>query len=213
VTSGFAVVGGGVVAGLVADELIGRGHNPAEGPAELVVICEPPVRAELVDVLAAARRVVLASLVGCDVIPSRAHRAALEAERRLTTFRVDSSVIRFTETHRLLWERYERRSRLPLVVAPAGVRYQPIDEARVASVLADVAEAGSDVRRELGGRFAYESRQLARSVMVALGRGRPVLGLNAPGIRGAAYRAGANLTPDRDDIGATWNDFVVARSG
>lgn len=33
--------------------------------------------------------------------------------------------------------------------------------------------------------------------------------LNVPGIVGAAFRAGGNLTPNRTTEGKTWNDFVA----
>jgi hypothetical protein len=63
---------------------------------------------------------------------------------------------------------------------------------------------------DVGGPFAYEARELARSCQRAIGRKRPVLTYNKRGLFGAALRAGANLTPNRAG-GETWNEFIARR--
>jgi len=78
----------------------------------------------------------------------------------------------------------------------------------------EAAEVGPQGRLpDLGGPTVYDVKDLARSVATALGRSRRVIGVNIPGLVGAAFRAGGNLTPNRDETGATWNDFVAARIG
>jgi hypothetical protein len=211
---GVAVTGPpGGLAGRVRDEFARRGVplESREGApvAEVVVHCAGPEA--LADTLRRSAFVVLPSLVGCDVIPSPAHTAARVMEEMLAAAARPGVVVRATETHDRIWEMFERRSRSPLVVVPHGVRYQPVDPAAVAALIADAAEGLTGQRCEVGGRYAYEAAGIARSVMAAIGRVRPLVRLNAPGIRGAAYRAGANLTPHRDETGATWNEFVSGR--
>jgi hypothetical protein len=91
---------------------------------------------------------------------------------------------------------------------PAQTRYQVIDPLEVARRLVDLAEAGPQGRvDDIGGQFAYEASDLARSCLTATDSKRRVVRYNKPGIAGAALRAGANLTPNRAG-GQTWNDFV-----
>ncbi|HEX2421285.1 MAG TPA: NAD-dependent epimerase/dehydratase family protein, partial [Acidimicrobiia bacterium] len=80
-----------------------------------------------------------------------------------------------------------------------------------AEALADAVTAGALGRLpDIGGPFAYEARDLARSCQRASGRARPVLTYNKRGLFGAALRAGANLTPNRAG-GETWNEFLARR--
>ncbi len=98
------------------------------------------------------------------------------------------------------------------MVVPNDTRFQPIAAGSVAERLVAVAESAPAGRMpDLGGPHAYEARDLARSFLTAEGIRRPVVRLNRPGITGAALRAGAGLTPNRDTGGPTWNDFVARR--
>ena len=83
----------------------------------------------------------------------------------------------------------------------------------MAEALAQAAIEGQTGRLpDLGGPFAYEAAELARSVQKALRRRRVVITYNKPGLFGAALRAGANLTPNRAG-GETWNEFLARRMG
>jgi hypothetical protein len=96
-----------------------------------------------------------------------------------------------------------------LLLVPASTRYQVLDPMEMARKLVDAVETGRQGRLEyLGGAFAYEAAELARSVLAAVGSHRRAIAYNRPGIVGAALRAGANLTPNRAE-GETWNDFVA----
>ncbi len=186
-----------------------RGTRPGDGIGRelaargLGVPTVPPLDAD-------ADGVVLLSLVGCDVIPGKPERAFLRAEETLAASGGRWAVVRRTPTHDEVWEDLARRARRRILTVPAEVRLQPVDPASIAAAVADIV-AGSHWGeiRTLGGPHAYEVRDLARSYLAAAGLRRRVVSIPVWGLRGAALRAGGNLTPER--TGATWNDFVRSR--
>ena len=156
--------------------------------------------------------VVFPGVVGCDVIPYGYYRSKTSAERMLADSKVPHTIQRFTQFHQLIWAVALRLARLPVVIVPRDTRFQVLDPSAAAASLVDAAEQGPSGRLDdLGGPHAYEARDLARSVVAANGMRRKILPVNAPGLIGASLRAGANLTPNRDADGATWNEFVETR--
>lgn len=155
--------------------------------------------------------VVFASIVGCDVIPLPYYDSKLAVERMLTSH--PHSILRATQFHQLVWDMTIRFSQWPVAVVPHDTRYQVLDPAVMARRLVDAAEAGPQGRMpDLGGRFAYDIADLTRSSMKARGVHKPLLRLNRRGLVGAALRAGGNLTPNRDEEGETWNEFVKRKA-
>jgi len=161
----------------------------------------------LLEVIPAAH-VVFPGIVGCDLIPTPYYRAKTETEELLANSQSPWTILRATQFHQLIWHWYSAPSRNPFLFAPGHTRYQVIDPMEVARRLVDLVEAGPQGRvADMGGPFAYEATDLARSVLSAIGSKRRIVTYNKPGIVGAALRAGANLTPNRAE-GQTWNDFV-----
>lgn len=204
-------------ADIAVDLASGSGLDDAVAGIDTVIHCATdPRRHRKVDVdgtlrlLETARvPVVLPSIVGCDVIPLAYYRSKLAAEELVTAHRPGFTILRATQFHQLLWTTLERLSRPPVMVIPHDTRFQVIDPATVARILVDAAVTGPAGRLDdIGGPFAYDARDLARSVLTATGRKRPILRFNLPGLAGAAFRAGGNLTPNRDQDGETWNEFV-----
>ena len=155
---------------------------------------------------------VFPGIVGSDVIPYGYYQSKVAAEEFLEGSSLGITIQRYTQFHDLLWFKLSKLMKRPLVVVPNDTRFQVLDSASAARCLVDAAEAGPQGRLpDLGGPTIYDVRDLARSVTAALGRPRRVIGLNLPGLVGAAFRAGGNLTSNRDEAGATWNDFVAAR--
>ena len=147
-------------------------------------------------------------IVGCDLIPTPYYRAKTETERALAESGAPWTVLRATQFHQLIWHWYASPSRNPFLFVPAQTRYQVIDPLEVARRLADLVETGPQGRvDDIGGPFAYEASELARSCLAAIGSKRRVVKYNKPGIVGAALRAGANVTPNRA-AGQSWNDFI-----
>src|SRR5690606_29735273 len=151
-------------------------------------------------------------IVGSDVIPLGYYRSKIAAEEILVDSQCPVSIQRYTQFHDLLWYRLARRTRFPVVAVAKDTRFQVLDAAVAARCLLEAAELPAAGRLpDLGGPTIYDIRDLARSVAAALGLRRRIIRVNRPGLIGAAYRAGANLTQNRDDRGETWNDFVARR--
>lgn len=150
-------------------------------------------------------------IVGCDLIPTPYYKAKTACENYLTASGRPWTILRATQFHQLIWAWYSAPSRNPFLFVPAETRYQVLDPLQMAVQLAEAAEAGPGGRlADLGGPFAYEAADLARSVLTAIASPRRVVAYNRPGIVGAALRAGANLTPNRGG-GETWNEFLARR--
>lgn len=148
-------------------------------------------------------------IVGCDLIPAPYYKVKSACEHFLVEAPRPWTILRATQFHQLIWGWYTRPSRNPFLFVPAETRYQVLDPLEMARYLAGAAEAGPQGRMDdLGGPFAYDAEELARSVQVASGGTRRVVAYNRPGIVGAALRAGANLTPNRGS-GETWNEFIA----
>lgn len=211
---------------VTVDLATGEGLDGAAGEAEAIVhSATDPRRTAMVDIgglrlldkaALPGVRLVFPSIVGCDLIPNPYYRAKTECEELLTALGRPWAILRATQFHQLIWGWYSRPTRNPLLFVPAATRYQVLDPLEMARQLADAVEGGHHGRLDdLGGSFAYEATDLAKSVVAAIGSGRRVIGYNRPGLVGAALRAGANLTPNRG-AGETWNEFVarqIARRG
>lgn len=206
-----------------ADLAVGVGLAEATDGIDSILHCaSEPRRAKDSDLTgtrrllaAAAHRphIVFPGIVGSDVIPLPYYRVKMLTEEVLESSGFPVTIQRFTQFHDLLWARMEKSTRRSLVVVPADIRFQVLDAAVAARCMVDAAEAGPAGRLDdLGGPTVYDVADLARSVAAALGRKRRrVIRLPAPGLRAAAFRAGANLTPNRDTAGETWNDYVARK--
>ena len=201
------------------DLATGARLDSAAGDVEAIVhSATDPRRTDLVDVgglrlldqtAPSDAHLVLPSIVGCDLIPTPYYKAKTTCEQLVMAATRPWAILRATQFHQLIWGWYSRPSRNPFLFVPAATRYQVLDPMEMARRLADAVETRSQGRLDdLGGAFAYEATELARSVVTASGSGRRVIGYNRPGLVGAALRAGANLTPKRGG-GESWNDFVA----
>jgi uncharacterized protein YbjT (DUF2867 family) len=199
------------------DLVTGAGLEEASQAVETIIhSATAPTRAREVD-LGGLRRLVESApqahlvypgIVGSDLIPTPYYRVKSETEEALAGSGVAWTVLRATQFHQLIWHWYAAPSRNPFLFVPSQTRYQVIDPLEVARRLADLVEAGPQGRADdIGGPFAYEAADLARSCLTALGSMRRVVRYTKPGIAGAALRAGANVTANRA-AGQTWNEFV-----
>jgi hypothetical protein len=71
---------------------------------------------------------------------------------------------------------------------------------------------GAAGERPAAGRAAF-ARWLVRGYLRAAGKRRPIVPLWLPGGAARAFRAGANLAPDRAVGTLTWEAFLGARAG
>ena len=209
---------------MVGDVAAGTGLDEAITGVDAVVHCASDPRNHRATDVTGTRRmataarnaggihIVFPGIVGSDVIPLGYYRSKTAAEEILDGSGLPISIQRYTQFHELLWLLMSMLTKPPLAIVPHDTRFQVLDAAAAARHLVDAAEGDPAGRMpDLGGPTAYEARDLARSVAAALDRKRKVIGINVPGLVGAAFRAGGNLTPNRDDTGATWNDFIARK--
>jgi uncharacterized protein YbjT (DUF2867 family) len=208
------------------DVATGEGLGDAVAGVQAVIHCASDLRRHRSTDLAGTTNVattaaangrphlVYPGIVGSDVIPLGYYRSKTAAEGVLAGSRCPVTIQRYTQFHELLWLVLGKLTRPPIVTVPNDTRFQVLDSAVAARRLVDVAEGDPAGRLpDLGGPTIYDVKDLARSVAAARGLKRRVIGINVPGLVGAAFRAGGNLTVNRDDTGVTWNDFVAGKLG
>jgi uncharacterized protein YbjT (DUF2867 family) len=170
---------------------------------------------------AGVRHLVFISVVGADRIPvtSAVDRALFgyfaakrAAEQTIAGSGLPWTILRATQFHDLTLLTIRQLTRLPVVPVPAGWRVQPIDPAEVADRLVELAlGTPAGLVPDLGGPRIYELAALARGYLRARGKHRPILPVWMPGKAARAFRAGANLAPDRAVGHRTWEEFLAAR--
>jgi len=122
------------------------------------------------------------SIVGIHRIPLAYYRAKLDAERAVAASDVPHTIVRITQFHVFLREITEGLLRWPVVLAPAGVRFQPIDETVVAQELVQMIDTGPVGRApDLGGPEVIDLPEVLRRVRGArrrwvISRGIPSVG-------------------------------------
>ena len=211
---------------VVGDLSTGAGLAQAAAETSAIVHCaSDPRNPRAVDVdgterlLDAARtagrpHVVYISIVGIDHLPTAYYRSKLVAERTIEQSGLPWSVLRTTQFHEFLDDLLGRMAKLPVVPAPRGWGFQPIDVEEVAHRLADVAASEPAGRLpDLGGPEAFPVAELVRERLRETGGRRPVVEIPVPGRFSAAMRAGANLVPGNRAGGTTWREFLVSRTG
>ena len=170
---------------------------------------------------AGVRHLVFISVVGADRIPiaGRVDRAMfgyfgskLAAERVVAGSGIPWTTLRATQFYDLLLLVARQMVRLPVIPAPAGVRFQPVDAGEVAARLAELALGPpSGLVPDMAGPAVYGVPALVRAYLRAAGRRRPIVPVPLPGRAAAALRAGANLAPDRAVGRRTWEEFLADR--
>jgi uncharacterized protein YbjT (DUF2867 family) len=214
-----------------ADLETGDGIDAAVAGAEIVIHLAGSAKGDdvktqhLVDAAknVRVRHFVYISVVGADRIPveSRVDRAMFgyfaakrAAERIVANSGLPWSTLRATQVHDATFAAVQGLAKLPLIPVPSGVRFQPVDAGEVADRLVQLA-LGEPVGLvpDLGGPREYAMADLVRSYLRAAGKHRPIIGTPLPGKAAAAFRAGANLAPDRAVGRRTWEEFLAARLG
>ncbi len=136
------------------------------------------------------------------------------AERVIADSGLPWTTLRATQFHDLLLTVAQQMTRLPLLPVPAGFRFQPIDPGEVADRLVALAlGAPAGLVPAMGGPRVYAMAELLRGYLRATGTQRPILPLWLPGKAARAFRAGANLAPDRAVGHHTWEEVLAARVG
>jgi uncharacterized protein YbjT (DUF2867 family) len=214
---------------LTGDLATGEGIEPALDRVETIVHCAGTPKGDEVKnghlVRAASQagtqHLVYISVVGADRIPvtSPVDRAMfgyfaskLAAEQVIADSGLPWTTLRATQFHDLTLLTIRQLARLPVVPVPARWRVQPVDPGEVADRLVELAlGAPAGLVPDLGGPRIYELAELVRGYLRATGKRRPILPVPLPGRAARAYRAGANLAPDRAVGRRTWEGFLAER--
>jgi uncharacterized protein YbjT (DUF2867 family) len=209
----------------------GAGVDGALSGVDTVVHCAGSMKGDedraATLVRAAARagvgHVVNMSVVGADRVPivSRADRAMFgyfahkrAAEEVIAGSGVPWTTLRATQFHDLVLMTVRAVAKLPVMPVFAGFRFQPVDARDVADRLVELA-LGEPVglAPDVAGPEIRSMTELARDYLRATGKHRLVVPVHVPGGAARAYRAGANLAPDRAVGTRTWAEFLAERFG
>jgi uncharacterized protein YbjT (DUF2867 family) len=124
------------------------------------------------------------------------------------------TTLRATQFHDLLLMVAQQMAKLPVIPVPAGFRFQPVDPGEVAERLVELAlGTPSGLAPAVGGPRVYEMTDLLRGYLRASRKYRPIVPIWLPGKAARAFRAGANLAPERAVGRRTWEEFLAARVG
>lgn len=200
----------------------GVGVDAAVADAQVIIHCATSPRG---DVEAARKLVETAqrtgiphlmyiSIVGVDRVPLGYYRSKLEVEQLVERSGLPYTILRSTQFHDLILRGCAALARPPIMLVPAGFRFQPIDAAEVADRLVELATASPvGWAPDLGGPQVLSAGTLARSYLRATRRRRRILPVRLPGAAFAAYRRGQHLAPDRAVGRVTFGEFLAERIG
>jgi uncharacterized protein YbjT (DUF2867 family) len=216
---------------VAGDLSTGEGIDAAVKGVEVVIHCAGGPKGDdekARHLVAAATRtgtvhhLVYISVVGADRIPvvsgiDRAMFGYFAAKRAAEEIIIASgipwSILRASQFHDLILVSAQQLTRLPIVPVPA-FRFQPVDADEVAERLVELA-AGSPAGLvpDLAGPETYRLADLLRSYLRAQHKHRILIPVRPPGRAARAYRAGANLAPERAVGHRTWEQFLAGHTG
>lgn len=207
---------------VAADLLKGEGLDAAlDGVATVLHLAGGPKGDDEAtrNLVRAARRagvghLVYISVIGADRLPLGYFRAKLGAERAVAESGIPWTTLRAAQFHDLTLTVVEKMAKLPVLPAPGGLRWQPVDARDVAARLAELTLGRpAGLVPDLAGPKVYELGDLGRGYLQTRGKHRLTLPVRMPGKVGRAYRAGENLTLEGASVGQrTWEDFLAERS-
>jgi uncharacterized protein YbjT (DUF2867 family) len=216
---------------VAGDLATGEGIGRAVAGAEVIVHCagtrtgDETKAANLVRAAsrAGAQHLVYISVVGANRIPvvSSIDRAMFgyfaskrAAEHLVTESGLPWTTLRATQFHEGILKTVRQMARTPVVPVPAGWRFQPVDAGEVADRLVELAlGTPAGLMPDMGGPRVYEMAELLRGYLQANHQRRLILSVPVPGKAARAFRAGANLAPDRPVGRRTWEEFLAETAG
>ena len=133
----------------------------------------------------------------------------LATERVVEQSGIGWTTLRATQFHDLILIVARALAKLPVIPAPTGSRFQPVDATEVAERMAELALGEpSGLVPDLAGPKIYTVAELVKSYLSAVGKRRPLVPVHQAA---RALRAGANLAPDRAVGKRTWEEFLADR--
>ena len=164
---------------------------------------------------AQVRHLVLISVIAADAVPIGYFRRRLICEHVVEKCGVPFTILRAAQFHDLVLFAARKMAKLPVLPAPAGVRWQPVDAGDVAVRLAELAEGEpAGMVPDLAGPRVYRLDELVGDYLRAIGKRRLRLPVYVPGKVGKVYRSGRNLTLTGATVGTrTWEEFLREHTG
>jgi uncharacterized protein YbjT (DUF2867 family) len=136
----------------------------------------------------------------------------LAAERIVADSGLPFTTLRATQFHDLMLTVARQMAKLPVIPAPAGFRFQPVDTGEVADRLAELALGKpAGLVPDMGGLRACRTSDLLREFLRATHRHRLIVPVPLPGKAARAFRAGANLALEQAVGHRTWEEFLADR--
>ncbi|WP_411101479.1 SDR family oxidoreductase [Streptomyces sp. cmx-4-9] len=164
---------------------------------------------------AGVKHLVYISVIGADTMPLGWFKTQLDAENAVTGSGIPWTMLRAAQFHDIVLMMGEKMAKMPIVPAPGGLQFQPVDSREVAARLVELT-LGQPAGRvaDIAGPKVYPLGDLLRSYLAATGKRRPLLPIRMPGKAGKAYRAGDNLALTGTQVGTrTWEAFLAERVG
>jgi uncharacterized protein YbjT (DUF2867 family) len=162
---------------------------------------------------AGVQHIVYISVIGANTMPLGWFKIQLRAEQAVTDSGIPWTMLRAAQFHDIVLKIAGKMGTMPVIPAPGGLRFQPIDSRDVAARLVELAlgrPAGQVP--DLAGPTVYGIKDLVGGYLQARGKRRMMVPIRIPGKAGKAYRAGANLSLDGADVGKrTWEEFLTER--
>jgi uncharacterized protein YbjT (DUF2867 family) len=217
------------IAFVTGDLATGEGIEAAVEGAEIVVHCAGSNKGDEEKALnlvraasrAGTRHIVYISVVGAERIPvvSGVDRSMFgyfaskfAAERVVAYSGLPWTTLRAAQFHDLVLLVAEQMVKLPVVPLPAGFRFQPVETSEVAARLAELALGEpAGLVPDIAGPQVYSAAELFRGYLRASHRRGPIVPVWLPGKAARAFRAGANLAPERAVGRRTWEEFLACR--
>lgn len=159
------------------------------------------------------QHLVLISVIGADTVPIGYFTRKAEAERIVVASGIPYTILRAAQFHELALKTVRAMAKAPILLAPGGVRWQPVASGEVASRLAELVLDNPAGRvPDLPGPATYTLEELQRAYLAAMGKRRMRLPIHVPGKPGKAYRSGANLSVGAPTGSQTWEQFLIAQT-
>ena len=149
------------------------------------------------------------SIVGVDRHPFAYYRAKLEAEQMIESSGIRYTILRATQFHDFVTYFLGAATKPIIAFVPKKFVFQPVDTAEVAGEMATlIHERRTGMQPDFAGPAVHDATYLARSLMEAKGKERPMLNLPVPGKAAQAFKEGLHTNPDQSVGTKTWETFL-----
>ena len=155
---------------------------------------------------------VLISVIGADRVPIGYFVRKLASEKTVAQSGIPWTTLRAAQFHDLTLKTVQAMAKMPVLLAPSGVRWQPVDSRDVARRLAELTlDTPAGLVADLAGPKVYSLEELQRSYLTTIGKHRMRLPVHVPGKLGKVYRSGLNMSFDGETGKHTWEEFLAER--